>query len=181
MRTTPRPLRRSPGLPQYIAIAFIVFLALFSGTLVLFHSSLPNLSPDTFDEDKFAQDFLDHDVHPEPVGERPEWEQKIGVGRKESIRKIDTLNCDAPQASHPQVNDNYCDCVGSGTDETSTSACSAYNIKRKVFQCPKNGAMIYASRIDDGVCDCCDGSDELHNDFVVCPNTCPSLRGEGFI
>ena len=64
-------------------------------------------------------------------------------------------------------NDNYCDCPLTSEDEPQTSACSPVG----VFSCPK-GITIPASRVDDGVCDCCDGSDESG---VKCDNTCDDL------
>jgi len=82
------------------------------------------------------------------------------------------------------VNDNFCDCKN-GIDEYKTSACSGIiNIKnmddnndnnnndneykeqveiQSMFTCnnsPFSPIRIPTSRIDDGVCDCCDGSDE---------------------
>ena len=57
------------------------------------------------------------------------------------------------------VDDNYCDCLRSGADEPSTSACSHVTPGRATFAC-HDGTEIYASRIGDGVCDCCRGEDE---------------------
>ena len=91
-------------------------------------------------------------------------------------------------------NDNYCDCYGTTrttTDEPATSACS--NIVRdKTFFCgwkpedtkiystvmaqtsmlgsyPFYPKLVYASRVHDGVCDCCDGADEVGNAFLALP------------
>ena len=68
------------------------------------------------------------------------------------------------------VNDDYCDCVGSNDDEPGTSACN-----HGKFWC-KNGGyrgrFIYSSLVNDGICDCCDGSDELNNPRIHCPNSC---------
>ena len=97
------------------------------------------------------------------------------------------------------LNDDYCDCID-GSDEISTSACSGSTLglgrtvtnnfnKRTSFKCP-NGVLnvtIPYSRLQDGVCDCCDGADEIDSpfkEFVVasgreagkrfgsCPDTC---------
>lgn len=97
------------------------------------------------------------------------------------------------------LNDDYCDCID-GSDETSTSACSGSSLglgrtvinnfnRRTSFKCP-NGVLnvtIPYSRLQDGVCDCCDGADEVDSpfkEFVVpggreagkrlssCPDTC---------
>lgn len=68
------------------------------------------------------------------------------------------------------VNDNYCDC---GDDEPETNACSFYSsdlfhCKSKVF----TNQRIPLSRVDDGICDCCDGSDES----IGCDNNCMALE-----
>merc|ERR1712039_942128 len=34
------------------------------------------------------------------------------------------------------------------------------------------GRYVFSSWVGDGLCDCCDGSDEYANDRVECPNTC---------
>ncbi|XP_023726072.1 glucosidase 2 subunit beta [Cryptotermes secundus] len=58
-----------------------------------------------------------------------------------------------------RVNDDYCDCFFDGSDEPGTSAC----INGR-FYCDrqKNGfsEFVPSSQVNDGVCDCCDGSDE---------------------
>ena len=78
------------------------------------------------------------------------------------------------------INDDYCDCPHDGADEPNTSACSgsvnwagitssssvdantrAREIKT-VFGCPKQPSIhLHASKLNDGVCDCCDGADEI--------------------
>ena len=99
-----------------------------------------------------------------------------------------------------KLNDNYCDCAGTNmwsTDEPGTPACSNL-LKDKAFFCgwPQNleeikrnnpldrkvmvdeykywPKEIFSSRVHDGVCDCCDGRDELDNPHLdaPCPNHC---------
>ena len=61
------------------------------------------------------------------------------------------------------LNDDYCDCPD-GSDEPLTSACSHLLVGQKIFLCtaPSTGEAIklFPSRIQDGVVDCHDGSDE---------------------
>jgi len=74
-----------------------------------------------------------------------------------------------------------------GSDEPGTSACAARVAQTSSeqqgttssvtkFFCSNIGARSLSlplSRVDDGVCDCCDGSDELvTRSHVLCPNTC---------
>ena len=68
-----------------------------------------------------------------------------------------------------QVNDDYCDC---GTDEPQTGACP--NTLFKCVCAPHRPVEIFASRVNDGVCDCCDGTDEFKTPGA-CPNTCVTL------
>ncbi|XP_055708069.1 uncharacterized protein LOC129804605 [Phlebotomus papatasi] len=82
------------------------------------------------------------------------------------------------EISFGKVNDDYCDCVSDGSDEPSTNACS-----RGIFYCETPqvhvsgktyNRVIPSSRINDGVCDCCDGSDEWlpTRRRQPCPTTC---------
>merc|ERR1719427_2102253 len=70
------------------------------------------------------------------------------------------------------INDNYCDCPsrsGGVSDEPGTSAC---NFSR--FFCENLGSLpkyVRSSVVNDGRCDCCDGSDEWDG-RVECPNLC---------
>lgn len=40
------------------------------------------------------------------------------------------------------------------------------------------GKYIYSSYVNDGVCDCCDGSDEYNNPNIKCENNCEKLFSE---
>ena len=56
-----------------------------------------------------------------------------------------------------QMNDNFCDCPFDGSDEPKTSACSPNGM----FQCLDGKKQVFSSRVNDGVVDCCDRSDEV--------------------
>lgn len=100
-----------------------------------------------------------------------------------------------------RLNDDYCDCEEGSfpetTDELATSACSNALVGKKTFFCglpieEQHGIrhdvarkrsisayrywprMIFASRVGDGVCDCCGGEDEAGNPHLPhpCPNVC---------
>ncbi|GMH72850.1 hypothetical protein TrLO_g7022 [Triparma laevis f. longispina] len=174
MKPRTPPLRRRTTINStrsYILLASLLFLVLFSSTLVLFHSSLPTLSPASSTPPSLDDDVSTHD--------NPKSTTTITTKRSPQIQ-IEPIYCALPDPNHPHFNDNFCDCPDTSSDEPSTSACS--KVKHSTFVCSaRTQITIYSSRIDDSVCDCCDGSDEIHNNYVVCPNTCPSLRGEGFI
>ena len=81
-------------------------------------------------------------------------------------------------ATNTLNNDNYCDV---GDDESMTSACSYYTTtSHHYYSCLINDIEksessrrnIPYSRLDDGVCDCCDGSDETNSNIIVCTNVC---------
>ena len=86
------------------------------------------------------------------------------------------VNIDTPQAKSESItyikpviicqdqskgilNDDYCDC-DDGRDEPNTAACSHILIRQASFRCIDGSAIIFPSRIADGVIDCSDGSDE---------------------
>jgi hypothetical protein len=76
------------------------------------------------------------------------------------------------------INDNYCDSAD-GSDEPNTSACAGVS-KAPAFYCSGSGFLnvtIPLSRVQDGVCDCCDGEDEAGSPFfgvetTPCPQRC---------
>jgi hypothetical protein len=104
-----------------------------------------------------------------------------------------------------KINDGYCDCPLDGLDEVETGACSGSmdgmwagipppsssgdNAVVKKFVCPQQPSLqIPPSRINDGICDCCDGADEQqpssslsshhHSQqqyYNPCPNVCDTI------
>ncbi len=92
-----------------------------------------------------------------------------------------------------QINDGYCDCPKEhGIDETLTDACSGsqhwtgipnYYDKEKeekhdhsLVSCPQQpNIKLSSSKINDSICDCCDGYDENQNNnnkITNCSNNC---------
>lgn len=73
------------------------------------------------------------------------------------------------------INDGFCDCPFDSLDETATEACSGAAIggwpgveetmdHSPTFQCPQQkDKKLPVSRLNDGICDCCDGSDEFES------------------
>ena len=58
------------------------------------------------------------------------------------------------------VSDDYCDCTANGVDEVMTAACSYYTAGMASFDCGNGSVVIFASRVNDGVVDCPNESDE---------------------
>ena len=74
--------------------------------------------------------------------------------------------------SMDQFNDNYRDC-DDGSDEPGTAE------GESLFYCKGDGyvpSFIPRWSVSDGICDCCDGSDEAFNNHTSCPNTCSHLE-----
>jgi protein kinase C substrate 80K-H len=86
-----------------------------------------------------------------------------------------TFACDGRDLPAAYVNDGYCDCEADRSDEPETGACPD-----TLFRCanrPGAPTTIFSSRVNDGVCDCCDGADEFRS--KSCPNTCVEEAGKG--
>ncbi|XP_058824844.1 uncharacterized protein LOC131685253 isoform X2 [Topomyia yanbarensis] len=83
-----------------------------------------------------------------------------------SERLQTTFNClrSKRAISWSRVNDDYCDCPEDGSDEPSTNACARgrfYCRFQKRHLTGRGGdTSVPSSWVNDGVCDCCDGSDE---------------------
>ena len=77
------------------------------------------------------------------------------------------------------INDNRCDCPDDGFDEPGTAACEmgkfyCRNVKNLDIYIP-------SYKVNDGVCDCCDGSDEYLDKFgKKCENTCGQVLRNHF-
>ena len=107
----------------------------------------------------------------------------LGVGLKdlkEVARDEGSFVCRNGKGKMPIgfFNDHYCDCPD-GSDEPGTSACLNGR-----FTCPNRFAgptrslpslspslSVSSSKVNDGFCDCCDGSDEWAHP-TLCTNTC---------
>eukprot|EP00554_Chaetoceros_debilis_P004710 CAMPEP_0194092834 /NCGR_PEP_ID=MMETSP0149-20130528/48178_1 /TAXON_ID=122233 /ORGANISM="Chaetoceros debilis, Strain MM31A-1" /LENGTH=703 /DNA_ID=CAMNT_0038777913 /DNA_START=81 /DNA_END=2189 /DNA_ORIENTATION=+ len=88
------------------------------------------------------------------------------------------------EVGEDQINDGYCDCpLDGGRDELETGACSGSSswagagLENREshegldnYACPRQpNLLLPPSRIHDGICDCCDGSDETAN---ICEDFC---------
>ena len=103
------------------------------------------------------------------------------AGCAEPRAGLPTFQCadGSQELAQSAVDDDYCDCVD-GSDEPHTSACS--HITRELFECAKDvigsgpragtTTRIPVSQVSDGICDCCDGSDEAIALRVTCPDSC---------
>lgn len=100
-----------------------------------------------------------------------------------------------------RINDGYCDCWETGEDERNTDACAGieywgyeagidvvrcvhgglemiltyFYVIRPMFQCPQQAELrLPVSRVNDGICDCCDGADEEID--RNCPDSCAEIK-----
>ncbi|XP_077289239.1 glucosidase 2 subunit beta [Arctopsyche grandis] len=77
------------------------------------------------------------------------------------------------------VNDDYCDCPEDGADEPGTNACDNGHFycatQTKHLTGRGTPHLVPSSRVNDGICDCCDGTDEwntYNQHRTHCPNVC---------
>lgn len=83
-----------------------------------------------------------------------------------------------------RLNDDYCDCAD-GSDEPGTAACASLDVGAGAgvaagggrFYCANKGfkpTRVRASLVNDGICDCCDGTDEWERKAgaAACADTC---------
>lgn len=105
----------------------------------------------------------------------PQMMPSLGLSRKMSSsakrnqqqRVVYDFVCKTNPGKRGILNDDYCDCPD-GSDEPDTSACSHLLVGKRVFACDKSGMrgnakegiMVFASRVRDGVVDCANGRDE---------------------
>ncbi|KAL7485816.1 hypothetical protein ACHAW6_011408 [Cyclotella cf. meneghiniana] len=87
-----------------------------------------------------------------------------------------------------KINDDYCDCPFDGLDEPETGACAgsvdgmwaglgrvkAEEGERSFFACSQQPSLrLPLSRVNDGICDCCDGADERGSE--KCGDNCEQV------
>nr|ACO11358.1 Glucosidase 2 subunit beta precursor [Caligus rogercresseyi] len=83
-------------------------------------------------------------------------ELPTSIKSKYATNKFGLISCgDGTYFSRVKLNDDYCDCELTGFDEPSTNACP-----NGAFICLESLKSIPSSSVNDGICDCCDGSDE---------------------
>lgn len=82
------------------------------------------------------------------------------IARKVKWDRTTTITC-ADGKTLGLLNDNYCDC-DDGRDEPNTSACSNILVMKLSFRCKDGSTTIHASRVNDGVYDCQDQTDEIN-------------------
>jgi len=117
----------------------------------------------------------------------------FGKNQNPMLQKLITI-------SPSQINDGYCDCPLDGIDEPNTSACSGSidggwaGVLPKYKPTDEKAAQISnyfvchqqpnlklpLSRVNDGICDCCDGSDEVLSTTTTSTSsptatTCPDI------
>jgi len=97
-------------------------------------------------------------------------------GAPPGVVYTEAFACADNSAPHPlglaKLNDGYCDCPSDGSDEPGTAACS-----QGKFYCEgPHWRAIGTGMLGDGICDCCDGSDEASFGLTECTDTCGELQ-----
>lgn len=80
--------------------------------------------------------------------------------RKDVVGITERINVSCSDGTVGFLNDDYCDC-SDGSDEPGTSACSNLLVNKRMFQCSDGNGKTFTSRVQDGIIDCADGSDEV--------------------
>ena len=158
----------------------VFFLAALILTFFLINfllTGLPALQPETARQMEMAriptgferQRFKES---PDLVGIDPKY-----YGYYKAASKSGKFKCIASGEVIPwrHVNDDYCDCKDDGSDEPRSTACSFF-VVQQFFYCTSKGTSVSpkkipAAWINDGICDCCAGEDEM---TIPCPNVCSS-------
>ena len=103
-----------------------------------------------------------------PMAARTAPTSKVAVGASGRVEaELGNAKLKVPLSA---INDGICDCLD-GSDEPGTSACAGSSptsggkfwcaaVAAKGGWAPTTGEYIDSGLVDDGVCDCCDGSDE---------------------
>ncbi|CAG7838443.1 unnamed protein product [Allacma fusca] len=187
---------RFKGKLKIILILLFLFSALFMSYQILYYTSLTNYQSQESHKQvlnsKSKERFSEESTGGYRKSEKLEVEVIPGRGKlvggailgvapeywplyepKQRNKKFFTCFASSREISWSKVNDDYCDCPADGSDEPSTSACMNGR-----FYCTKSTKhypeYIPSSRVNDGICDCCDGSDEYESLFLtsVCKKSC---------
>lgn len=149
--------------------AFIVALAMTTIRWTLFATAL------------FCAVFIP--VHGHILGVQSRYTVYFNAAKNKGVFRCLDGSATIPFSS---VNNDICDC-GDGSDEPGTAACTALRGSALTlfprdwkFQCTGDEHVSQAflhNSVNDGICDCCDGSDETESP-TLCPNRCAEVARE---
>lgn len=111
------------------------------------------------DKNKATTVKPNHEEKPLVKPKAPAQQQQHSINPNDKSAKPFKIRC-LDGDGDGYLNDDYCDCLD-GSDESKTSACSHLTVSQSKFHCADGTAVIYSSRVHDGIKDCLDGSDEL--------------------